>query len=849
MTNPSRDNPLRHESEQNKNNICPDMERQLNLEAEMMGMGADRYSSRIRKDIEAGRGANTPSGSFLVKTVIQPLSAAIDAFISEAYSGKPGPKAQAAVSLRSMDSQVVAFLTARSVISQVLHRRSSPTIFSAMAEAVAKAVEAEARFEAFKEQNPALLEAVKRKLSDDGANEAHKTLVLNYAMGKFNIKFDRWPRTILIQVGSKLIDLFRESTGLIELERVLLQTGNKGLQKDQWQVSLSPKAVEWLEQSVDRGRNLFPYYLPTVIPPKPWDSLEGGGYHSNLFTSPIQLVRGSGKQHRGALGKAHLGTIYGALNAVQETPWAVNKDTLEVFEAYVRSGGNGPSMVSTSDTPLPPKPDDIAHNPEALQQWKWAARDVHRANVLNRAERLNQHTLLDIAKKFKDEEVIYFPHNLDFRGRFYPIPLVLQPQGSDLVKSLLRFGVGKPLGDEGKSWWMIHGANTYGIDKVSFRERKEWIKEHSSEMIKCATDPFSNSFWKDADKPWQFLAFCFEWSRYHEDPEGFVSYIPIALDGSCNGLQHFSALLRDPIGGAATNLIQSPLPADIYQTVADRVKQKLSSIHPDIGEDKKRWAYEWSLFPIDRKITKRPVMVLPYGGTPRSCMKYVREAVMEKIDKGVTHNFGDELPQAIAFLSSLVWESIGDVVVAAREAMGWLQKVARLLAKSNDPIYWTTPSGFVCYQRYVDMKPRLVKTQVAGSIIRLRADDETDKINRSKQATSISPNFVHSMDAAAMALTVVELKAQGVNSFAMIHDSYGSHACDTQLLAYELRKAFVEMYHTDPLTHFLEDIKKLIPETRRRTDKNLPSQKDIPELPRSGSLDIEGIMDSQFFFA
>lgn len=45
---------------------------------------------------------------------------------------------------------------------------------------------------------------------------------------------------------------------------------------------------------------------------------------------------------------------------------------------------------------------------------------------------------LALADIYKDYERIYFPHNLDFRGRVYPLPL-LNPQGTDFCKSLLEF--------------------------------------------------------------------------------------------------------------------------------------------------------------------------------------------------------------------------------------------------------------------------------------------------------------------------------------------------------------------------------------------------------------------------
>ena len=90
-----------------------------------------------------------------------------------------------------------------------------------------------------------------------------------------------------------------------------------------------------------------------------------------------------------------------------------------------------------------------------------------------------------------------------------------------------------------------------------------------------------------------------------------MSKLPVCLDGSNNGLQHFSAMLRDTIGGKATNLTPEVIPQDIYQMVADVVQEKVQ----EDGKSGVPYSKEWITFGIDRKITKRPVMVVPYGGT------------------------------------------------------------------------------------------------------------------------------------------------------------------------------------------------------------------------------------------
>jgi hypothetical protein len=93
-------------------------------------------------------------------------------------------------------------------------------------------------------------------------------------------------------------------------------------------------------------------------------------------------------------------------------------------------------------------------------------------------------------------------------------------------------------------------------------------------------------------------------------------------------------MLRDPVGGAATNLVPAERPQDIYGKVAEQVTKRLQeTVYVDhtgdytaMGPERDMipYAHKWLDFGIDRKITKRPVMVLPYGGTFTSCRGYVR---------------------------------------------------------------------------------------------------------------------------------------------------------------------------------------------------------------------------------
>ena len=62
---------------------------------------------------------------------------------------------------------------------------------------------------------------------------------------------------------------------------------------------------------------------------------------------------------------------------------------------------------------------------------------------------------VQVAQAFRKEESIYFPHNLDFRGRAYPMHPHLNHLGGDVNRGLLQFADAKPLGPSGLKWLKV----------------------------------------------------------------------------------------------------------------------------------------------------------------------------------------------------------------------------------------------------------------------------------------------------------------------------------------------------------------------------------------------------------
>src|SRR5262249_53552002 len=159
----------------------------------------------------------------------------------------------------------------------------------------------------------------------------------------------------------------------------------------------------------------------------------------------------------------------------------------------------------------------------------------------------------------------WLDYNCDFRGRIYSLAHFHYGR-EDHVRALFKFAKGIPLTSRGIEWLEIHCANCgafEGVDKKSFADRRAWVHENKKDILEIAKSP-SDTFdkWKNADKPFAYVAACRELKDAWDDSKGFT-HLPIPFDGSCNGIQHLALLARDQDAAVRVNLVNSETPHDI----------------------------------------------------------------------------------------------------------------------------------------------------------------------------------------------------------------------------------------------------------------------------------------------
>ncbi|MBO8085952.1 MAG: hypothetical protein J7D61_07925 [Marichromatium sp.] len=795
---------------------------QRRLEEEMIAASRSRFWAAVER-ARAGRAtADQGWARAILVDWLQPVQDAIAQWADEA-SSKRGTRPRLLTATAILDVEVVAFIAVRVLLNEALDRRSPPNA-TPLGLLVGRDIEREtlllqqslqdggAKLDALAKARPARLRAELKKID---------------AMCELS-------QTELIALGGTLLDLIVHHTELVEYDMSVTND------KRQTRVMVTEAALQRIEAHLDRLAEA-PHvgYWPMVCPPRQWSPSRKGGYLTKPARHRYDLITHTlGGEPAADRASAE---VYQALNAMQDTAFRINVGVLEVLDTLLAADAVPPKLDPGTGLAWPEAP-DVEGIEENSSEWKAAWRGFFRAqeaiqeqyDKLAGAAREGQ-TAIAMAHMFKGYARLWFPHRLDFRGRAYPVVHALQPQGGKVGAGLLELAEGMEVGEEGLRWLKIHAANVFGFDKAPFDGRVAWAEEHTEMMLRVARDPVGTmADWGKADKPYHFLAVCLEWPSVVEHGPAHVSRVPVQMDGSCNGLQHLSAISRDPSTARLVNLVDSATPNDVYGTVAETVTDALREIAKVADGEERAIAEAWLAFGIDRKLTKRSVMTLPYGSTLHSTGTFIRDAVMERGGFKALPP-GTELQAAVSWLKPIMWEAIKATIPGARLTMDWLQGSTKAASAADLPVTWATPDGFVVVQDYRVQRSKQLRIHTTASSLRLRVNEPTQEIDANRQRNGMAPNFIHSMDACAMRGYIRKAQAAGITAFVMIHDSYGTHAANVGLMQRLLREAFAEMYAADVTRPLLEAL----------AAQGTPYEEPL----ETGRFDVDAVKTSSYFFA
>lgn len=398
--------------------------------------------------------------------------------------------------------------------------------------------------------------------------------------------------------------------------------------------------------------------MPMVCVPDKWTNVKDGGYLSKKVKKAFPLVKRR-PYHEEPEGPF----LFSGINAMQSTPYRVNKRILAVAEQLetIRPAEMKKVFLPdlgefTEECPLDRDADSylwekveheeitksgkvkvvkkLKHTDEESKEkrsqfFAWVARrDLHKKRMTARDSISVSYTQAVKMAKMFENDVLYWPMSTDRRMRIYPMAMTgLNIQGADYQKGLIEFASGLPLDYDGDgegavyaikktlcNHWGNDSGNGVKTDKLTRKQAEEWIETASEWICDQVKDPINNRLWMKADKPFQFLAAAQEWVDWLDYWEqngdyGFISHLCDPNDASCSGAQILSAMTKDPIGALYTNLMDREV-QDLYLAVADKVLENLWALLKD--PDNESMAYDW----LGGKVLEKAVQdVLEHGHT------------------------------------------------------------------------------------------------------------------------------------------------------------------------------------------------------------------------------------------
>lgn len=861
------------------------IEAQRTIELRASKDGYDRYIKQQTSNVSSLGGHASAEAVKMIRGCIPLVSAKLREWIeTNDYSGR-GKRHAALAVLKRFDPDLLSFLSLNCIFAGITSEHSVASVQTA----IGGQLEAEVMALDIAEQQGKKVAARLRMVTAKQGSARNAKKAFNKLASEHLPEHEGWAQDQKIRVAEPLVSAVLEA--LPELFEVHIAFVKK--HQSQAIIRLTDEGVQMFGQLRESMAWMQPIHRPMVVPPRPWTDMDTGCYYEQRSARTVKLVRTYNSDHkkliRQAIADGQMDYVLKSVNAIQATPWQINQPILELVQWAFDQGIGGIGLPSKDLMVIPPrleKDEWEAMTPRERKGHRLTLAGIHERNrgiVSDQAVLMRD---IDTASELTRFDRFWLPHNLDFRGRVYPVPH-FSHQRADHIKAMFQFAEGEPLGPYGAAWLSVHLANCGDFNKMSkasFDERLQWVEDNEFFILAVGRDPKGTvDQWKEADSPFMFVAACMDYYGWVQSgrSDAYVSRLAVALDGSNSGLQHYAAALRSKEEAAYVSLLPCDKPADLYQTVADRV---VAWMIQEVAEGNEL-AGKCLEAGIGRSTVKRNVMTFAYSSEQFGFRQQLMDDLMRPLNDDVftgklTQNpFAayridketglptDELDggfTASGYIAAKVWQAVTETVTKATEGMDYFKRVAATLAHEKKPLVWTTPLGLPVMHKYSIWESKVVElslfdrsmpvteaklhdkvtTDGSGVLRRVRLNirtKPTDRIDKDKARSAVAPNVIHSMDGSHLLLTVLNAEAEGILDFALIHDSFGTHAGKTQRFFDIIRESFVEMYSEYcPFEEVHAYAQSVL------SDEGIEK---LPSIPAKGDLDLTDVLLAPYAFA
>jgi len=169
------------------------------------------------------------------------------------------------------------------------------------------------------------------------------------------------------------------------------------------------------------------------------------------------------------------------------------------------------------------------------------------------------------------------------------------------------------------------------------------------------------------------------------------------------------------------------------------------------------------------------------------------------------------------------------------------------VGEMDTSFWWTSPNGFQVINFYSETERVKLTIDVWNRNFDKKiqsktsfAVDSTD-VSADASASAMPPNWVHSVDAAHMSMTVNGMVRAGITSLSFIHDSFGCPAEDVPVMREIIKETFYAIHRNDLLDSLRQHAEAIV-------GRSLPSGHPIHDHNVRGQYDPRSILDSEYAF-
>lgn len=803
--------------------------KQLELEETYSTMSLIAGQQQVLDAFKQGRASDVGAGRILLAKAFEASHAALVEFLSKPLSGLYGKYKKL---LTVADADVLVMAGLREVVNGCAS--PEPVPMQQFLRSLGRIIESESLLVCMSKVSQTYTDRTVEYLDSVGTKSTqHRYRTFLKGAESMQLSWEQWSSEERIGTARLLLNILYEQTGLFKWSK-----DQSGSDVSMYYLTPAPELEKHFTE-VQSAAKAVVKYPPMLIPPAEWEGYNKGGYLSEWFRihSPMCGIRFIKAEHKNwiisGLGSDKAAPVRNAMNKAQSVPYRVNKAVLEILRkaTAMRVGILGlPSFVEAPKPEFPLGDDwqkDTATSAELEQFkfWKTQMSAWYTTEVKRKGRHLGILGRIQELVKYQDESELYFPTFIDWRGRLY-FRSNLNPQSSDAVKGCLEFAEGKPLGKDGLKWLKAHVANCCGYDKHDVDLKVKWCDENWPQIEDFINNPL------DVDAPEPDTAFtllqaglALQEALSLQEPTSYICHVPVAMDATCSGLQHLSALTRDPVGSYYTNLVDNlqDQKSDIYTHVAAVARDLLPQFIDDVVVD-----HFWKVNEITRTMAKNPVMTYVYGATLLRCIDTIG---LNLTDAGIEPIMdGTKVIYSITKLATPVGKAlrrgVENTVPESAKMMKYMQEVVR--ANPEHCMQWLTPVGVpvVNWAEGTIIK-RIPIRSMGVELITLKVGDKT--YNTRAAANGIVPNFVHSMDSAHLCMTINAFDGQ----ILPIHDSFATHPCDVDAMHVALREEFIKMYEQFKTEDFM---------LYNKVDL------EVHPVPDQGNFDLNAVRSAKFMF-